>query len=62
MRIGLDSGRRAIAAAGIVLVASALGGSLPAQEAPSALVMGGDAPDLFLLYSGDVIGYLEPCG
>lgn len=28
----------------------------------SALVASGDVPDLFLLYTGDVIGYLDPCG
>ena len=27
-----------------------------------ALVAPGDAPELDLLYTGDVIGYLEPCG
>ena len=25
-------------------------------------IAGGESPDLFLLYSGDVIGYLDPCG
>jgi hypothetical protein len=30
---------------------------------PDALVpSGGPAPDLFLIYTGDVIGYVEPCG
>jgi hypothetical protein len=28
----------------------------------NALVRGGNAPDAFLLYTGDVIGYLDPCG
>ena len=23
---------------------------------------GGPAPDLFLVYTGDVLGYVEPCG
>jgi hypothetical protein len=31
-------------------------------QARVALVAPGDPPDLFLLYSGDVIGYLDPCG
>jgi hypothetical protein len=31
-------------------------------RARSALVASGDVPDLFLLYTGDVIGYLDPCG
>ena len=26
------------------------------------LVKAGSAPDAFLLYTGDVIGYLDPCG
>jgi hypothetical protein len=28
----------------------------------TALVASGDTPDLFLLYTGGVIGYLDPCG
>ena len=27
-----------------------------------ALIATGEAPDLFLLYTGDVIGCLDPCG
>jgi hypothetical protein len=27
-----------------------------------ALVAPGEAPDVTLLYTGDVIGYLDPCG
>ncbi len=27
-----------------------------------ALVAPGNAPDLVLLYTGDVLGFLEPCG
>ena len=27
-----------------------------------ALIDGGESPDLFLMYTGDVIGYLDPCG
>lgn len=27
-----------------------------------SLIAAGEAPDLFLLYTGDVIGYLDPCG
>jgi hypothetical protein len=44
----------------------------PAQNAPPAapvdpldsgpLVASGPAPDLVLLYTGSVIGYVEPCG
>ena len=26
------------------------------------LVQGGNQPDAVLMYTGDVIGYLEPCG
>jgi len=42
--------------------------ALAAGLAPGAvgqgpdLVNGGVKPDLFLLYTGDVIGYLDPCG
>ena len=31
-------------------------------EARKALIATGDSPDLFLLYTGDVIGYVDPCG
>jgi len=41
---------------------SAAGRRAPTAQAPSALVASGDVPDLFLLYTGDVIGYLDPCG
>ncbi len=27
-----------------------------------ALIASGETPDLFLIYTGDVIGYLDPCG
>jgi hypothetical protein len=27
-----------------------------------SLIAKGDTPNLFLLYTGDVIGYLDPCG
>ena len=29
---------------------------------PGALVAPGNAPDVTLLYTGDVIGYVDPCG
>jgi hypothetical protein len=40
-------------------------GPAPVWAAPASatgLIIPGDAPDLFLLYTGDVIGYLDPCG
>lgn len=46
----------------LALLALGLVPRLPAQEATGALIGSGDSPDLFLLYTGDVIGYLEPCG
>ena len=41
----------------LFLVAS--GGLARAQQ---GLIQRSDAPDLFLLYTGDVIGYVGPCG
>ncbi len=29
---------------------------------PRNLIAAGKSPDVFLLYSGDVIGYTDPCG
>jgi hypothetical protein len=55
------SGKWAALAAAAWLVAA---GQVPlsAQESAGALVADGDPADLFLLYTGDVIGYIEPCG
>jgi hypothetical protein len=43
------------------LVALAGGPAFPAGGGKT-LVADGPAPDLILLYTGDVIGYLGPCG
>lgn len=34
----------------------------PAPEEPVALVAGGPAPDLDLLFTAQVAGWIEPCG
>jgi len=34
----------------------------PAQGADTSFFADGPSPDLFLLYTGDVIGYIDPCG
>jgi len=44
----------------IALLAMAAPGAR--AQSPEALIAGGPAPDLILLYTGDVIGYLGPCG
>ena len=50
--------------AGIALAAclAALTAPVRAQQASQGHIDGGDSPSLFLLYTGDVIGYLDPCG
>ena len=35
---------------------------LPGSAQRSSLIASGDTSDLCLLYTGDVIGYLDPCG
>lgn len=47
-----------------ILLALLLLAVAPASSATSGerLIAEGPAPDLILLYSGDVIGYLGPCG
>ena len=64
----------ALAALGAATVASAetphpqavRGADVPAPAtplaSPGALIKEGQPPALFLMYTGDVIGYLEPCG
>lgn len=68
-RDALRSGRLA---AGVVITAIAIGVAAPAlaQTEPGTVpageedkyVAGGDRPDLVMMYTGDVIGYLEDCG
>ncbi len=67
---------RALRAAGILAAALAAGAGARAGETtapPSssprgvgipggALVAQGNPPDLTFLYTGDVVGYIEPCG
>lgn len=36
--------------------------TVEAQRSTAALVQGGEPANLILLYTGDVIGYIEPCG
>ena len=73
-RVLIRASRNAVGAAlGAVAILTALTttrgqGAPPAPVAeatptqPTALIEGGEAPDLFLVYTGDVIGYLDPCG
>ena len=59
-RVPRTAARRIIATTALLLALPA-----PAQQAttPTAgLIRPGDAPQLSLIYSGDVIGYLDPCG
>ena len=46
------------AMAGAVLLGLSLVPAISAQ----GLVEDGPAPGLFLIYTGDVIGYIDPCG
>jgi hypothetical protein len=50
---------RLLAAAAILVL---LRSSSPAQTKGQGLVAGGKAPDLIMLYTGDVIGHVDPCG
>jgi hypothetical protein len=43
--------------AGLLLIAGLLVSPVRAQ-----LIRDGEPPDLALLFTGDVIGYLDPCG
>ena len=54
----------AVAAATASVARSQPPGSPPASLEPpgGALVAAGPAPSITLLYTGDVIGFLDPCG
>jgi len=50
---------------GVVVATVALAAAFApvgAQQAGQGLVAAGPSPDLFLCSTGDVIGYLDPCG
>jgi len=68
---GHRAGRWILVAAAALLVPVASWAQGPADDAAAAevarqgtqgLIMKTEPPGLFLLYSGDVIGYIEPCG
>ena len=48
----------------LVAALALVAGVAAAQVAGSKrdLIASGDSPDLFIVYTGDVIGYIEPCG
>ena len=55
--------RSPILAAAALVAAIGATAALAQQGAPAkSLVPGGDRPDFVLAYTGDVIGYLDPCG
>ncbi len=71
MRMGAIFGRGVVATSILVLIAAL---AVQAQSASStnqqqsfrppagALVAPGESPQLTLLYTGNVVGYLDPCG
>ena len=60
--------RVAVAAASLMLAGLALAESAPAPApappgaAQGGLVAPGRSPELEILFTGDVVGFLEPCG
>ena len=53
--------RVTLAAASLMLAGVALAESAPAP-AQGGLIAPGRSPELELLFTGDVVGFLEPCG
>jgi len=54
------NGRRCVATAGALVLTLGLGPGPLAETID--LVAGGVRPEMFLVYTGDVIGYIDPCG
>ncbi len=46
----------------MILLLATLGGSAAPQPARPALLPAGPAPDLNLVFTSQVIGWIEPCG
>ncbi len=67
-RIGMLMGVVALAALSLTLAQRKPQPSTPDLVGPDptiprrSLIASGETPDLFLIYTGDVIGYLDPCG
>ncbi len=67
-RIPMLVGVLALAALSLTLAQRKPQPSIPSPAGPDpatprrSLIAAGETPDLFLLYTGDVIGYLDPCG
>jgi hypothetical protein len=59
MRVVVELGKWIVP---LALAGVAMTVPVAAQEPSGALIVSGREPDLFLLYTGDVIGYLDPCG
>jgi hypothetical protein len=51
-----------LAAAFVALAAVSLHPASKVPGAPKPLIAGGRQPDMLLMYTGDVIGYVDPCG
>ena len=51
-----------VVAVAVAFAVVSLYSAAPPPNAAKALIAGGQAPDLFLLYTGDVIGHVDPCG
>ncbi len=67
-RIGMLMGVLALAALSLTLAQRKPQPPTPDLRGPDpttprrSLIASGETPDLFLIYTGDVIGYLDPCG
>lgn len=46
----------------VVLLLAMIVGSVSPQPARPALIPGGPAPDLNLVFTSQVVGWIEPCG
>jgi hypothetical protein len=54
--------RRWVLAAALGIAVVGNGSALAQGRTPEDLVQVGDDPDAVIMYTGDVIGYVEPCG
>jgi hypothetical protein len=52
----------ALLVAGLVIALSPAPLAASSPESETGLINAADPPDLFLIHSGDVIGYIDPCG
>jgi hypothetical protein len=58
----VEIAKRALVMLSLMVGVSSIATPVAAGDVTASLVSVGSTPDLILVYTGDVIGYIDPCG